>query len=470
MLLECASVRLPVIFFLLLAAPLVHGDVIVLKSGKRIIVDTARQNNGRVEYEIGDNTFAISQNLVERIETGVGVPATTRTETPSFAPSSTLPASGDLAPKLIHDGKVDADVLAEVDRSADSQTAAAAYFQAARFEQEHGNPDRAVRYYAMAQGYLPNNHTILDHYATLLIQMGKGEDAISLAEKSTRLAPGSADGWMVLGYAYYASDRNRDAIEAWKHSLQIRPDATVQSYLEKAQRDQHAEADFEQRDSGHFSLRYEGHSIPVTLRDSVLQVLEAKYEDLSSQFGNSPRNITVILYTEQTFQDVTQSPSWTGAVNDGRIRVPISGLTTVTPELARILGHELTHSFINQLSRGRCPQWLNEGIAQLMEPRTVAPVGGMLARLFADDHEVPLNLLEGSFMNLGGKEASVAYVQSLAVTEYLRDSYGMDDIRRVLERIGEGASTESALQSTVHSGYAKLQQDVAQYLKAKYGT
>src|SRR5512146_376589 len=470
MLLECASVRLPVIFFLLLAAPLVHGDVMVLKSGKRIIVDTARQNNGRVEYEIGDNTFAISQNLGERIETGIGVPTTTHAETPSFAPSSTLPASGDLAPKLIHDGRVDADVLAEVDRSADSQTAAAAYFQAARFEQEHGNPDRAVRYYAMAQGYLPNYHTILDHYATLLIQMGKGEDAISLAEKSTRLAPGSADGWMVLGYAYYASDRNRDAIEAWKRSLQIRPDATVQSYLEKAQRDQHAEADFEQRDSGHFSLRYEGHSIPVTLRDSVLQVLEAKYEDLSSQFGTSPRNITVILYTEQAFQDVTQSPSWTGAVNDGRIRVPISGLTTVTPELARILGHELTHSFINQLSHGRCPQWLNEGVAQLMEPRTVAPVGGMLARLFADDHEVPLNLLEGSFMNLGGKEASVAYVQSLAVTEYLRDSYGMDDIRRVLEKIGEGASAESALQSTVHSGYAKLQQDVAQYLKAKYGT
>lgn len=470
MLLECASVRLPVILLLLAAVPLVRGDVIVLKSGKRIIVDTAREKNGRVEYEIGDNSYAISQKLVERIETGIGVPATTRTEAPSFTPNSNLPTSADLTPKLIHDGKVDVDVLSALDRSADPQTAAAAYFQAARFEQEHGNPDRAVRYYSMAQGHLPNNHTILDHYASLLIRMGKGEDAVSLAEKSTRLAPESADGWMLLGCAYYAADHNRDAIEAWKHSLQLRPDPTVQKYLDKAQRDQHAEADFEQRDSGHFSLRYEGHSIPLSLRDSVLQVLEAKYDDLSGQFGITPRNITVVLYTEQAFQDVTQSPSWTGAVNDGRIRIPISGLTTVTPDLARILGHELTHSFINQLSHGRCPQWLNEGIAQLMEPRTVAPVGGMLARLFADEHEVPLNLLEGSFMNLESKEASVAYVQSLAVTEYLRDTYGMDDIRRILEKIGEGASAESALQSTVHSGYAKLQQDVGQYLKDRYGT
>ena len=73
-------------------------------------------------------------------------------------------------------------------------------------------------------------------------------------------------------------------------------------------------------------------------------------------------------------------------------------------------------------------------------------------------------------MNLGGKEASVAYVQSLAVAEYLRDTYGMDDIRRILQRIGEGASTETALQSTVHSGYAKLEQEVGRYLKDRYGT
>jgi tetratricopeptide (TPR) repeat protein len=470
MLLECASVRLPVILILLAAAPLVRGDVIVLKNGKRIIVDTARERNGRVEYAIGDNTFAISQNLVDRIEAGIGVPPPSHQETPSFTPSSTLAPTTDLTPKLIHDGKVDTDVLSALDHSADQQTAAAAYFQAAHFEQEHGNPDRAVRYYAMALGFLPDNHAILDHYSALLIQIGHAEDAIPMAEKSTRLAPDSAEGWMVLGYAYYSADRNRDAIEAWKRSLQIRPDPTVQKYLEKAQRDQHATADFDQRDSGHFSLRYEGHSIPESLRDSVLQVLEANYDDLSSQFEVSPPNITVILYTEQAFQDVTHSPSWTTAINDGKIRVPISGVTTVTPDLARILRHELTHTFINQLSRGRCPQWLHEGVAQLMEPRTAAPFGATLARLFAEDHEVPLNLLEGSFMNLEGKEASVAYIQSLAVAEYLRDTYGMDEIRQILERIGEGQSTEFALQSTVHAGYAKLQQDVGRYLKDRYGT
>jgi len=40
-----------------------------------------------------------------------------------------------------------------------------------------------------------------------------------------------------------------------------------------------------------------------------------------------------------------------GALNDGRIRVPVEGLTSMTEELARVLKHELTHSFVGQKNR-----------------------------------------------------------------------------------------------------------------------
>ena len=46
---------------------------------------------------------------------------------------------------------------------------------------------------------------------------------------------------------------------------------------------------------------------------------------------------------------------------------PVEGLTTVTDELARVLKHELTHSFVGQKTDGHCPVWLQEGIAQYME-------------------------------------------------------------------------------------------------------
>ena len=48
----------------------------------------------------------------------------------------------------------------------------------------------------------------------------------------------------------------------------------------------------------------------------------------------SPEKIVVLLYPNQAFRDITRSPSWAGALNDGKIRVPVSGLNMVNPQLA----------------------------------------------------------------------------------------------------------------------------------------
>jgi hypothetical protein len=177
----------------------------------------------------------------------------------------------------------------------------------------------------------------------------------------------------------------------------------------------------------------------------------------------------VVLYTGQAFFDVTQAPAWSGAVNDGKLRIPIEGLRSVTSELARVLKHELAHSFINYLSAGRCPQWLHEGIAQALEPKSLTSNGGRLAQLFAAQHEIPFNALEGSFLRFSGMEATLAYDESLAAVLYINDTYSMGDLRRVLERLGQGSSTEAALRATIHSDYGQLQTDVGRYLLDRYG-
>jgi hypothetical protein len=166
---------------------------------------------------------------------------------------------------------------------------------------------------------------------------------------------------------------------------------------------------------------------------------------------------------------VTHAPSWSGALNDGKLRIPISGLNSVTPELARVLKHELAHSFINYLSGGRCPPWLHEGIAQLLEPKSLGGDGRQLARLFKLQHNIPLNVLEGSFMRFSGVEAYAAYAESLAAVSYINDSYGMGDIQRLLQLLSQGSSTEAALRATIHSDYGQLETELAKYLTDKYG-
>jgi len=166
---------------------------------------------------------------------------------------------------------------------------------------------------------------------------------------------------------------------------------------------------------------------------------------------------------------VTQAPAWTSALNDGKIRIPISGISAVTPALAHVLRHELTHSFIAQITHGRAPTWLNEGIAQVEEGRSSAQFGPRLAALYASGRQVPLSQFEASFQGYSSAEAAVAYAESLAAVEYIRDNYGWSDVARLLKRLSEGQSVESALRSTIRCGYAELETELTAYLKKNYG-
>ena len=453
------------------------AEVIHLKNGRTIWADHVRENGNHIEYDVGEDTYAIPKSLVERIEAG-GVPpeyASSGTsskqphDVPAFAPTESLKSDPVLSGKIIPGGKVDPDALSALEQSGNASAAATGYFIAGKYEFDRGNFARARGYFESSLRFDSQNVTVLNYYAALLVRTGNASEALTYAERAARLTPDSPDALTVLGYAQFAADRTEDAIRTWKHSLELRPDPTVQKYLEKAQRDATAEADYSQRESSHFSLHYEGRQTSDALRNQLLATLESEYDDLVRELGIAPRNsITVILYTEQQYFDVTQAPSWSGAVYDGKLRIPVQGVNSVSSDLARVLKHELTHCFINQLAAGRCPQWLNEGIAQAMEPKQVSN-GRLLANLFQTQREIPFNVLEGSFMRFTPLQASLAYEESLATVQYISDTYGMSDLQRILERLGQGSSTEAALRATIHSDYGSLEGEVAKYLSGKYG-
>jgi tetratricopeptide (TPR) repeat protein len=459
-----------------LASPAASADTIHLKNGRTILADHVRENGARYEYEVGDDTYAIPKTSVERVEAG-GMPVSAASgavkgtiDLPTFVPVDSLANEGDLPKIIVKDGKVDPDALAKLEGKGNAELSATADFIAGKFEFDHGNIEQARRDFESALRFQPENATVLIYYAALLVRTGNPSQALTYAQRAVAAAPDSPDAYTVLGYAQQASDRTKDAVASWKHSLALRPDANVEQYLAKAQREQNVETDFAQRESSHFVLHYEGKQTSETFREQILTSLESDYDDLARDLGTPPRdNILVTLYTEQAFFDVTRAPSWSGALNDGKLRIPISGLNSVTPELARVLKHELAHSFINQISAGRCPPWLHEGIAQLLEPKTLGSDGRQLAQLFKSQRNIPLNMLEGSFMRFSGAEAYVAYAESLAAVSYINDSYGMGDVQRILERLSQGNSTEAALRATIHSDYGQLESELAKYLSDKYG-
>lgn len=451
------------------------ADTIHLKNGHTILADHVHETGNHYEYDIGDDSYAIPKSAVDHVDVG-GMPAFAASEAakvgdlPSFSPANSLANEMELVTKIIKEGKVDSEVLATLEGKGEPELSATADFVAGKFEFEHGNIARASQYFENALRFQPENSTILIYYAALLVRTGNASQALSFAQRAVRAAPDSADAYTILGYAQFTSDRTKDAITSWKRSLELRPDTKVEQFLAKAQREQTVESDFAQGESSHFVLHYEGKQISEALRAQILAALESDYDDLVRDLGSPPHdNILVTLYTEQAFFDVTHAPNWTGAINDGKLRIPISGLSAMTPELAHVLKHELAHSFINQLSGGRCPPWLHEGIAQFLEPRSLGADGHQISLLYKAQRNIPLNVLEGSFLRFTGAEAAVAYAESLAAVSYINDSYGLGDIQQILQRISQGSSTEAALRATTHSDYGQFETELAKYLADRYG-
>ena len=453
--------------------PSARADIIHLKDGEAIYADQTKQTASGIEYQKGDDSYTIPNSVVQSVEKTAapspGAPVAMQ-QVPAYAPES--PATGEehFLDQVLHGGKVDRDALLQIDSHGNRDETAIAFYIAGKQEFRSGDYATSRRDLETALRNDPENPAILNFYAALLVKTGNARQAIVYAEHAVENAPDSADAYAVLGYAQYAADHAKEAIQSWKKSLALRPDHSIQQILARALRENRVESNYSEHETGHFVLRYEGEHSSGDFRTQILETLESAYRDLAREFGNEPRSsVPVVLYTNQAFFDVTHARSWMGALNDGKIRIPLGGLTSVTPLLARVLRHELTHSFVDQITMGRCPQWLNEGIAQMLEPRALSG-GATLAQMFKSDREISLNSMETGFSSLSGTQATLVYAESLATVSYIRDRYGMSDVLRILDRLGQGESIESALRSTIHCDYRQLQDETGAALIHQFGS
>jgi len=291
-----ASVILLLSSGLLLGAVCAPAEVIRLKNGRTIYADQVRENGAHLEYDVGEDSYAIPKSMVLRVDAGGVRPERTSAaiaqeahEVPSFTPADNLNGEPELIDKLIHDGQVDTAELAGLEQQGNPRTTAAGYFIAGKHEMEHENFSKARIFFETALRFESQNPTILNYYVALLLRTGNAPEALSYAERAVRVAPDSPDTLAILGYAQFASDRNRDAIRSWKRSLALRPDAQVQKYLAKAERDASAESDFTQKESSHFTLKYEGAQTPESLRRDLVSTLESHYNELVRDLGVAPR-------------------------------------------------------------------------------------------------------------------------------------------------------------------------------------
>ena len=347
------------------------ADVIYLKNGRKIVGQVTQEDSKQVIYSIQGGEFSIPTSMVDHIEksadsTEEQPPQESETrksrEVPLPSSASGEPSSGTDS-LVIKQGAVDEAYLLHLDNEMahnpspeNARLLKQGYQQAALFQARQGDPEGAIQKYQQALKLLPNDLSLTLALGYLQVTQSHYLEALDLLLPAADRYPKSADVPMLLGSAYYGMEDMDEAIAQWNKALAIADNPRVHEAVAKAEREREISGSYRELRSSHFLLRYAGEQGEQgeKLSGEVINSLEGSFQDLVLDLDYSPREVIVaLLYPNQAFKDVTRSPTWVGALNDGKIRVPVSGLTQVNVELARVLKHELTHSFVRQITMGR---------------------------------------------------------------------------------------------------------------------
>jgi tetratricopeptide (TPR) repeat protein len=265
-------------------------------------------------------------------------------------------------------------------------------------------------------------------------------------ERTLTRMPNSTDALYYLGLVMYETDFRHPAITLWEQALKLSPGRhDIIAVLEKARRETAVEAGMDRSHSSRFNLTYDP-GVDPSFAMAVLDVLENAANQVGAELGHFPQaRVPVAIYKRDDYKNVTNSPDWSGGVYDGTIRLPFGALGQVTPPIRAILYHEYAHVVVFDLTRGACPVWLNEGIAEMFGRQQFAsPHSGSHKGTFID-----FRTLAGGFSGLSSGEATRAYQQSFSMVDYLVRTYGWHRVKAILVALGSGMNIDRAIASAL---------------------
>jgi hypothetical protein len=294
----------------------------------------------------------------------------------------------------------------------------------------------------------------------VLYELGDWSGVEAAARDVLALDPRDADVLERLAYALFRQDRNREALDVVQQALEVRPSAFSQTLLDRIRKGAADERGMTQQQLSHFHVRYDGDAHEDIGRE-ILGALERHYSTLAGTLDHRPgAPIPVILFSRQQYYDASGAPAWSGGQFshfDGRIRIPIGGLTArLSPDMDGTLIHEVTHAFVADRSRGRCPRDVNEGLAQYMEGRRVA------RELSADQLRA---LADGRIPGVAG-----FYLQALSFVEYLIGARGQGGVNDLLLALGETGDEDEAFEQVYGAKPGPLREAWLNRLRRQHGS
>jgi hypothetical protein len=309
-----------------------------------------------------------------------------------------------------------------------------------------GDHSRAASLFRQALERSPRDPSLLYGAGYAAFALGRNDAAISSLKRALDADPSFVQAAALLGTVAYASSDLDLAIRSMEKAAALAPrDLRIRAQLDQWRKESSLHSTFDERPGLRFRVLFEG-AQQQALGTRVQQVLESSYWTIGKTLNSYPgETLTVVLYTNKQFQDITRAPAWAGGEYDGRIRLAVGGAMRAPTALDRVVRHELVHAVIQHVAPRHVPTWVNEGLASVLEGSGNAWVTRALAR--ATEH-FPLEDLADGFGHLDGGEALIAYAESAVAAQLLVERVG-PNLGVFLQMLGNGSPVDQAL-STVN--------------------
>lgn len=393
------------------------GDRLHLENGGAIDVDSWWVDGDWIRYESAGGTIGVPRALVVRIERDVR-----GQERGSFNVAPDLPRSVALQP---------AELLEKMQQAKE-------HYEAREF-------DDASRIYHELMLSEPSYYGARLGFAASEMAMDRDGAAISAVVDGLIYDPQRAPLLELLGDLRYREDRPAEALRAWRSAFESASSDRLRDKIIKVEREMDATGGYDFATTPHFNLRYDGR-VDLDIASAVMDHLEEQYWTLADRFAHAPAQpITVVLYPDREFRELTNLPEWVGGVYDGKIRVPLGGLRRLDPSAQRLLIHELTHAVVHSKTHGNCPRWLHEGLAQMAEGRSLdAAERAEVAEQMAGRN--PASWESDGF----------SYPIALSQARFLESLQGFDGLIDLLEHLEQGLAIEEAVRAVYRQDFATL--------------
>ena len=264
----------------------------------------------------------------------------------------------------------------------------------------------------------------------------------------------------LLGDVSYFEQKLDEALPHYEAAFRLRADSDLKEKIERVRKEKKVEAGLATVREEHFIIKYRGEEKKLEGFE-LREFLRNSFREVGQDFGYFFKHkVPVLLYDEKEFRELNEVPHWSSGVYDGKIRLPAYQKGFTLKEIQKIMRHELTHAFVAEISRGQCPAWLNEGIAEYEEEKVEAPNLRVFRAAIKTNALFPIaDLLDrGKILEIKDPlEAEVFYQQSHQFVKYLVARYGMFQVKKMLELFGEGKDSLEVIETVLRVSPLELE-------------